>query len=104
MPSITPLAVRLTSERNMRINERFAARDRMRSVLGRDIAPMLQAAHDALKQEPRYVSVAGERISRALDLIADECAKLDPRGRRRPRAALSDSPPRYSGEAPPWTG
>ena len=77
MPSRTPLAVRLASERNMRINERFAARDRMRRILHRDIAPMLQTAHDALKQQPRYVSVARERISRALDLIADECAKLD---------------------------
>ena len=77
MPSRTPLAVRLASERNMRINDRFAARGRMRRLLHGDIAPMLQTAHDALKQEPRYVSVARERISRALDLIADECANLD---------------------------
>lgn len=77
MSSPTPLAVRLTSERNRRINDRFAARGRMRRLLDGDIAPMLRTAHDALKQEPRYVSVARERISRALHLIADECAKLD---------------------------
>ena len=77
MPSRTPLAVRLTSERNMRINDRFTARARMRRLLAADIAPMLRTAHDALKQDPRYVSVARERISRALDLIADECTKLD---------------------------
>ena len=77
MPSRTPLAVRLTSERNMRINDRFAARTRMRRILHGDLAPMLRTAHDALKKEPRYVSVARERISRALDLISDECAKLD---------------------------
>ena len=73
----TPLAVRLTSERNMRINDRFAARARMRRVLHGDIGPMLRTAHEALQDEPRYVSVARERISRALELIADECAKLD---------------------------
>ncbi len=77
MPARTPLAVRLTSERNMRLNNRFTARARMRRLLNSDIAPMLRTAHDALKQEPRYVSVARERISRTLDLIADECAKLD---------------------------
>ena len=73
----TPLAVRLTSERNMRINDRFAARARMRRVLNGDMAPMLRTAHEALEDEPRYIRVARERISRALDLIADECAKLD---------------------------
>ena len=77
MPSRTPLAVRLTSERNMRINERFAARGRMRRILHGDITPMLQTALDALRGEPRYVNVASERISRVLMLIADECAKLD---------------------------
>ena len=77
MSSRTPLAVRLTSERNMRINDRFAARARMRRVLHGDIAPMLRTAHDALQREPRYVNVARERISRALELLADECAKLD---------------------------
>ena len=76
MPERIPLAVRLTSERNMRINDRFAARARMRKVLGAGIAPMLRTAQDAL-DEPCYVSVARERISRALDLIADEYAQLD---------------------------
>ena len=61
----------------MRINDRFAARARMRQLLHGDIARMLQTAQDALGNEPRYVSVARERISRTLDLIADECAKLD---------------------------
>ena len=77
MHSRTPLAVRLASERNMRINDRFAARDRMRKVLHGDIARMLETAQDALGNEPCYVSVARERISRVLMLIADECAKLD---------------------------
>lgn len=72
-----PLAVRLTSERNMRINERFAARARMRKVLDSDIGRMLRTAQDALGNEPAYPNVARERISRTLDLIADECAKLD---------------------------
>lgn len=76
MPERIPLAVRLTSERNMRINDRFAARARMRRVLGADIAPMLRTAQDAL-DEPLYIRVARERISRALELIADECGKLD---------------------------
>ncbi len=61
----------------MFINDRFAARARMRRVLHGDIARMLQTAHDALSNEPRYVSVARERINRTLDLIAGECAKLD---------------------------
>jgi len=52
MPSPTPLAVRLTSERNMRINDRFAARARMRRVLHGDIGPMLWTAHEALEDEP----------------------------------------------------
>lgn len=76
MPERIPLAVRLTSERNMRINDRFAARARMRRVLGAEIAPMLRTAQDALG-EPTYVSVARERLSRALNLIADECVRLD---------------------------
>lgn len=76
MPERIPLAVRLTSERNMRINDRFAARARMRKALGAEIGPMLRTALDALG-EPSYVSVARERISRALELIADECATLD---------------------------
>ena len=76
MPERIPLAVRLTSERNKRINDRFAARARMRKVLGAEIAPMLRTAQDALG-EPSYVSVARERISRGLELIANECAKLD---------------------------
>ncbi len=77
MPSRTPLAVRLTSERNMRINDRFTARARMRKLLHGDIARMLETAQDALGNDPCYVSVARERISRTLELIADECAKLD---------------------------
>ena len=77
MPSRTPLAVRLTSERNMRINDRFAARERMRKVLDSDIGRMLRTAQNALSNEPCYASVARERISRTLELIADECAKLD---------------------------
>jgi hypothetical protein len=77
MPSRTPLAVRLTSERNMRINERFAARARIRRLLHLDIRPMLETANDALANTPPYVSVARERISRVLMQMADECAKLD---------------------------
>ena len=77
MPSRTPLAVRLTSERNSRIKERFAARARMRKILHGDIAGMLQTAQEALGNEPCYLRVARERISRVLVLITDECAKLD---------------------------
>ena len=77
MASQTPLAVRVTSERNMRINDRFAARTRMRKVLHGDIVRRLETAHDALADEPCCVSVARERISSVLMLIADECAKLD---------------------------
>jgi len=49
----------------------------MRKLLDGDIARMLRTAQDALGNDPCYVSVARERISRTLELIADECAKLD---------------------------
>ena len=49
----------------------------MRQLLHRDITPMLETANNALSSRPPYISVARERISRVLMLIADECAKLD---------------------------
>ncbi len=61
----------------MRINDRFAARARMRKVLDGDISRMLETAQDAFSKDPCYVSVAGEPISRTLELIADEWGKLD---------------------------
>ena len=76
MPENIPLNIRLISERNMRINERFTARARIRKVLATGLAPMLRTAQSALG-EPMYVNVARERINRALALIEAECAALD---------------------------
>ena len=67
---------KLTSERNMRINDRFAARARLRGLL-RELTPRLRDAREALAGEPVHADVACERIERVLDLMADECARLD---------------------------
>ena len=68
---------KLTSERNMRINDRFAARARLRGLLQQELTPRLRGAREALAGEPVHADVACERIERVLDLMADECAGLD---------------------------
>ena len=90
MPSRTPLPVRLTSERNMRINDRFTARDRMRRILHGDIAPMLQTAHDALKQEPPLRQRGPRAHQPRAGPDRRRVRQARPRGRRRPRAAITD--------------
>ena len=75
-PRGTTLRDSLTSERNRRINERFAARARLRKMLHEEIAPRLRGALDALATEPMHPNVARDRLDRTLCIIADECARL----------------------------
>ena len=73
----TSLRESLTTERNRRINDRFAARARLRKILHESLEPRLRSALDALETEPPHPEVARERLDRALCIMGDECAKLD---------------------------
>ena len=76
-PRKTPLSERLASERNRRLNDRQSFRNRMRNLLGVQIRPRLQTAYDAIASEPLHVDVARERISRLLDFVHDEYARIE---------------------------
>ena len=76
-PKTAPLSERLASERNRRLNEKRAMRDRMRNLLGVQIRPRLQTAYDAMTCEPVHIDVARERNRRLLDFVHDEYARLE---------------------------
>ena len=77
MTKRTTLVEKLTSKRNTRINERFAARARVRALLNGELTPRLRGARDALADEPIHTATARERIERVLERMAEECARLD---------------------------
>ena len=73
-PRKTPLSERLASERNRRLNDRHSFRSRMLNLLGERIRPRLQTAYAS---KPLHVEVARERISRLLDFVHDEYARIE---------------------------
>ena len=76
-PRKKPLSERLASERNRRLNDRHSFRSRMLNLLGERIRPRLQTAYDAIASKPLHVDVARERISRLLDFVHDEYARIE---------------------------
>ena len=76
-PRKKPLSERLASERNRRLKDRQSFRNRILNLLGEQIRPRLRTAYDAITSDPLHIDVARKRISRLLDFVHDEYARIE---------------------------